>query len=101
MQRRQFLSGAIGAVSLNSFPYHLFAGDTKKYASDKIKLGPRKIELTRLAMGTGTHGGGKHSNQTRLGFQGVADLFHAAYDQGITFWDSADQYGSHPYLKEA
>lgn len=103
MNRRHFLrTGAIGAVSLSNFPYHLFAGEKKKYATDKIKLGPRKIELSRLAMGTGTHGGRGSSNQTRkLGFDGVADLFRAAYDQGITFWDSADQYGSHPYLKAA
>jgi predicted aldo/keto reductase-like oxidoreductase len=31
----------------------------------------------------------------------VAELFRAAYDNGITFWDSADQYGTHPHLKEA
>jgi len=102
MNRRKFLrAGAIGAVSLHAFPYHLFASETKKYATDKIFLGPRKIELSRLAMGTGTHGGNKHSNQTKLGTQGLADLFRAGYDQGVTFWDSADQYGSHPNLKEA
>lgn len=102
MNRRNFLrTGAAGALSLQNFPYHLFASETKKFANDKIVLGPRKIETSRLAMGTGTHGGNKHSNQTRLGLQGVSDLFHAAYDRGINFWDSADQYGSHPYLRQA
>jgi aryl-alcohol dehydrogenase-like predicted oxidoreductase len=53
-------------------------------------------------MGTGTHGGHGSSNQTRqLGYKGVAELFRAGYDQGINFWDSADQYGSHTYLREA
>jgi aryl-alcohol dehydrogenase-like predicted oxidoreductase len=53
-------------------------------------------------MGTGTHGSNGSSNQTRqLGYQGVAELFRAAYDQGVNFWDSADQYGSHTYLREA
>jgi predicted aldo/keto reductase-like oxidoreductase len=28
-------------------------------------------------------------------------MFKAAYDQGVTFWDSADQYGSHPHLRAA
>jgi len=28
-------------------------------------------------------------------------LLRAAFDDGINFWDSADQYGSHPNLKEA
>ena len=51
-------------------------------------------------MGTGTNGAGGSSNQTRkLGVGGVAELFKAAYDQGLTFWDSADQYGSHPHLR--
>ena len=36
-----------------------------------------------------------------LGYQGVAELFRAGYDQGVNFWDSADQYGSHTYLREA
>lgn len=103
MNRRSFLTtSALGAVSLQSFPHHLFASSTKKYASDRVKLGPMKVELSRLAMGTGTNGSGGSSNQTKkLGLSGVADLFRAAFDQGVTFWDSADQYGSHPHLKEA
>jgi aryl-alcohol dehydrogenase-like predicted oxidoreductase len=105
MKRREFLrstAAAAGTVSLSAFPYHLFAAPTKKYASDKVKLGPRGVELSRLAMGTGTNGSGGSSNQTKkLGLQGMADLFKAAYDQGVNFWDSADQYGSHPHLKTA
>src|SRR5689334_10735286 len=103
MNRRNFLkAGAAGFVSLNQFPHHLFAGPVPKHATDRITLGPRKIQLSRLAMGTGTHGGGGSSNQTRkLGYKGVAELFRAAYDQGVTFWDAADQYGSHTYLREA
>jgi aryl-alcohol dehydrogenase-like predicted oxidoreductase len=67
-----------------------------------VKLGPKGVELSRLAMGTGTNGGGGSSNQTKkLGVQGIADLFKAAYDQGVTFWDSADQYGSHPHVRNA
>lgn len=103
MNRRQFLraTGA-GTVSLTAFPYHLFAADKKRFANDRILLGPRKIPISRLAMGTGTVGGGGSSNQTRkLGYQGVAELMRAAFDQGVTFWDSADQYGSHTYLREA
>jgi aryl-alcohol dehydrogenase-like predicted oxidoreductase len=60
-----------------------------------------KVEVSRLAMGTGTNGAGGSSNQTRkLGLGGVADLLKAGYDQGITFWDSADQYGTHAHLRE-
>ena len=103
MNRRNFLrKAAAGTIALHSFPYHLFANGTKKYATDRIKLGPRGVELSRLAMGTGTDGVGGSSNQTRkLGMAGLANLFDAAYDQGVTFWDSADQYGTHPHVKEA
>ncbi len=107
MNRRTFLRrglrhGTAAAVSLNAFPYHLFAANSRKSASDRVRLGPAGVELSRLAMGTGTNGGGGSSNQTKkLGMQGLADLFKAAHDQGVNFWDSADQYGTHPFLKLA
>jgi aryl-alcohol dehydrogenase-like predicted oxidoreductase len=104
MKRRNFLckgAAATGMVALHSFPYHLFAG-TKKLATDRVTLGPRKVEVSRLAMGTGTNGSGGSSNQTKkLGVKGLGDLFKAAYDQGVTFFDSADQYGTHPHVREA
>jgi len=103
MLRRSFLKQGLGtAVALNSFPYRLFAGTEKKQASDRILLGPRKVPVSRLAQGSGTNGVGGSSNQTRkLGLHGLADLYRAAYDHGITLWDSADQYGTHPHVREA
>lgn len=103
MKRREFIrGGTAGTIALGAFPPHLFAGSTRKMASDRVKLGPMKVELSRLAMGTGTNGSGGSSNQTKkLGVQGIADLFRAGYDNGLTFWDSADQYGSHPHLRAA
>jgi aryl-alcohol dehydrogenase-like predicted oxidoreductase len=53
-------------------------------------------------MGTGTNGVGGSSNQTRkMGVQGLADLFKFGFDHGLTFWDSADQYGTHLHMKAA
>jgi aryl-alcohol dehydrogenase-like predicted oxidoreductase len=105
MKRRNFIrttAAAATGVSLHSFPYPLFASTTKKNAEDRIKLGPMKVEMSRLAMGTGTNGGGGSSNQTKkMGVSGMADLFKAGYDKGLNFWDSADQYGTHPHLREA
>jgi len=106
MKRRDFfVSSATGvgaAIALDNLPFHLFASAAKKYATDRVRLGPMHVEVSRLAMGTGTNGVGGSSNQTRkLGLGGLAALFKAAYDQGVTFWDSADQYGTHPHLKEA
>lgn len=101
MQRRHFMKAGAALLALENFPHHLYAG-TKKSAQDRILLGPAKVPVSRLAMGTGTNGVGGSSNQTKkLGFKGVSELFRAAFDQGVFFWDSADQYGSHPHLKEA
>jgi len=62
-----------------AFPYHLYAGTTKKSATDRVTLGPKKIQLARLAMGSGTSGVGGSSNQTRkLGVNGLAELIRAA-----------------------
>lgn len=102
MNRREFLASgaALAGAALARFP--LAAAATQKLATDRVLLGPMKVPVTRLAMGTGTNGYGGSSNQTRrLGVRGVADLLQAACDQGVLFWDSADQYGSHPHLKEA
>jgi 1-deoxyxylulose-5-phosphate synthase len=106
MDRRKFLIGATAAAGfLTLDPFNIRAGikvGSRMYAHDKIKLGKTGIEVSRMAIGTGTNGWGKRSNQTReLGIQGLADLLQAAYDQGVFFWDSADQYGTHPHLKEA
>lgn len=98
MNRREFLFSSGTAA----FPYHLFAGTQRKFATDRVKLGPMGVEASRLAMGTGTVGMGGSSNQTRkLGLKGLAELLRGAYDQGVTFFDSADQYGTHPHVKEA
>ena len=102
MNRRHFLRAGAAAVSLSNFPHPVYASETKKSATDRVKLGPMGIEVSRLAQGSGTNGAGGSSNQTRkLGTQGLADLFKAAYDNGVTFWDSADQYGTHPHVKLA
>src|SRR5215471_2387551 len=105
MNRRDFFlrsAATAGALAFEQFPYAAFAGTTKKNATDRVRLGPMKVEVSRLAQGSGTNGVGGSSNQTRkLGVQGLADLFNAAYDQGVTFWDCADQYGTHPHVRLA
>ncbi|MDZ7288789.1 MAG: aldo/keto reductase [candidate division KSB1 bacterium] len=105
MQRREFIKyTAVTASALTFSPFiNLSTAEIKKkYANDMVTLGKTGIKASRLAMGTGTNGINRHSRQTeRLGLRGLAELLRAAYDQGINFWDSADQYGTHPHLKEA
>lgn len=103
MKRRHFIKhGLAGAALLSAFPYELLAGQKKLYPYDRVNLGNTGITMSRMAMGTGTNGYGGSSNQTRsLGIRGVADLLQAGFDEGINFWDTADQYGSHPHVREA
>ncbi|MGI8907543.1 MAG: aldo/keto reductase [Candidatus Sumerlaeaceae bacterium] len=102
MNRREFMRTMSGAALAASFPYHLLAAATPRAATDRLTLGPRKIPLSRLAMGTGSNGWGRNSNQTRkLGLEGLAAHLQAAYADGVTFWDAADQYGTHPHLAQA
>jgi aryl-alcohol dehydrogenase-like predicted oxidoreductase len=103
MNRRDFfLRGATGLAALRNFPHHLFAGATPKNATDRVMLGPRGVEVSRLAMGTGTNGVGGSTNQTRqLGVNGLAALLKHGVDNGLNFWDSADQYGTHLHMKAA
>jgi len=103
MKRRQFVKATLaGSALLSAFPYEVLAGEKKLYPYDRVKLGDTGIEMSRMAMGTGTRGFGGSSNQTRqLGIKGVSDMLRAAFDSGINFWETADQYGSHPHVREA
>jgi 1-deoxyxylulose-5-phosphate synthase len=107
MKRRDFLrcgSAAAGTalLGLHWFPHQLTAAAAKKTAQDLVTLGRTGIQVTRLAQGTGTNGVNKRSNQIRtMGDAGLADLLVRGVDNGVRFWDLADQYGSHPHAKRA
>ncbi len=72
-----------------------------KSPTDKVTLGKSGIQVSLIGMGTGSIGSGQASNQTRLGIKGFARVVGHALDQGVCFFDVADQYGSHVYLREA
>lgn len=106
MHRREFiLRSTTTAAFLASHPILNALANTplptKFNAHDTVTLGSTGIKTSRLAMGTGTVGSGHHSHQTALGMQGLSDLLRNGYDNGLTFFDSADGYGSHPHVAEA
>jgi hypothetical protein len=68
---------------------------------EQVPFGSTGLTVSRLAFGTGSHGWDHRSEQTDLGIEGLARLLCAAYDAGVTFWDGADMYGSHPHLARA
>jgi predicted aldo/keto reductase-like oxidoreductase len=94
MHRRHFLQTAFGAAASRA----VWGAPGTLRASDVVQLGPDKIRLTRLAIGTGTKGG---SIQRLLGVDGVADMLQFGYDQGVFFWETADTYRTHPHVAAA
>jgi aryl-alcohol dehydrogenase-like predicted oxidoreductase len=109
MKRRDFIVHAargLGAAWVGSRGVAAWASAptalAKKFAaSDTVVLGQTGIKTSRLAVGTGTIGFGRHSNQTALGLEGLSELLLNGYDNGLRFFDAADAYGSHPHVAEA
>ncbi len=107
MNRRDFLTTAGAATAAVAL-----AGSTASAARtlrnslpespvSTVTLGKSGVKVSLVGMGTGSHGSGQASNQTRLGVDGFTRVVRHALDRGIRFFDVADQYGSHVYLKEA
>ena len=111
--RRQFITTALaGAGVLAAGPELLSAAEGKKKAvakgqvakgraTDIVTLGSTGIKTTRIAQGTGWTGGGRSSAHTRLGEKDFTTLVRHSIDEGIAFMDTADLYGSMPYLGKA
>jgi hypothetical protein len=71
-----------------------------RHANDVIELGPAKLKVSRMAIGSGTWGAGGSSEQLRqLGTDGLADLWWNGYDKGVFLLDTADTYGTHGAIK--
>lgn len=104
MNRRKFIkTGVAGMAGISAFGAGMvsFGCAPGEVRVDKVKLGNSGLKVSRIAMGTGTTGYNKGSNQTRLGMDKFVEIAHHAYERGITFYDMADGYGSHPYVGEA
>lgn len=112
MKRRDFLLDAMRGLGSAWAASHLSlkgvgrAAELPKLpqkfnAHDMVTLGSTGIRTSRLAMGTGTHGSGHHSDQTALGMSSLTALLLNGYENGLRFFDSADSYGSHPYVASA
>jgi len=67
----------------------------------QVELGSTGLVVSRFCFGTGTDGWSGRSRQTDLGHEKLVRLLRLAYDLGVTFWDTADQYGSHPHVRDA
>ena len=62
-----------------------------------LELGQSKLAVSRLCFGTLTMG----PLQANLSLRDGRDLLLAAFGAGINFLDTAELYGTYPYIKEA
>ncbi len=103
--RRKFLQTCAAGVAAVASNANAFANwktfPILDHRLGRVKLGKTGLTVSRLAMGTGTNGWRQQSNQTRLGMKNFVGMAEYAYGSGLTFFDAADTYGSHAYLREA
>lgn len=101
--RRHFLKALSGVAALSAsglITPHLLASPNKSFkGSDIVTLGDTGLQVSRLAQGTGTSGGGQSSAFTRMGKASFDRLLQHSLDRGITLIDMADLYGTHPFVK--
>jgi predicted aldo/keto reductase-like oxidoreductase len=103
--RRDFLARstlAVGAAALAA------RGATAADAAPKITrgtdvvtLGKTGIQTTVLGMGTGSNGVRRSSRQLRLGQAEFTRVIRHGIDRGLRYVDTADQYGTHIFVREA
>lgn len=99
--RREFIKSAsvlAGAAFVSCSPLKTTGEKPKLTATNQVTLGKTGLKLSRLGIGTGTRGG---SVQRELGHGGFNRLIRYAYDQGITYIDTADSYKTHEWVREA
>jgi predicted aldo/keto reductase-like oxidoreductase len=90
--RRDFLKTSVAAGVLSGLG---IAQSTKRTATDWVTLGKSNVKVTRLAFGTGTHGG---RVQRELGQPEFTRLVRHAYDRGIRFFETAESYHGMPEM---
>lgn len=99
ISRRAFVGRtAAGLAGALAVPGLVSAAPVRRTAADLVPLG-RGVRVSRLGLGTGSHGGGV---QRGIGQQEFNRLVAHALDRGVTFFDTADNYGGmHEMLREA
>lgn len=105
LHRREFLAGALAGVGGMLVGQRANAAELKSPKPfdpyEKVQLGKTELKMTKVGLGTGAGGYNQQSNQTRLGQEKFTALVRGCLDRGMNWFDAADLYGSHPFLKAA
>jgi len=91
-----FLKTGLAATGTGGpFAGNATAAPPKKSATDWVTVGKSNVKVTRLALGTGTHGG---RAQRALGQEQFTKLARHAYDNGVRFFETAKSYPGMPEM---
>lgn len=99
--RREFMCQAAGAVATAVVVTSSREVSAQPRPREQCGIGKTGLSCSWLGMGTGTAGWAGSSAQTRRGRQHFVDLLEYAYAQGVNYFDLADMYGSHDFMREA
>ena len=103
ISRRNFLRKSAEAITVATVGAELIANaeatTVVRTASDWVPLGRKaKVRIPRLGMGTGSING---QVQRDLGQAGFNKLIAYAYERGVHYIDTADNYKTHEMIREA
>jgi len=98
ISRRDFIRTSAQIAGVAAITKEIGAATVVRAASDQVTLGRTGVKLSRLGMGTGSING---QIQRDLGQEGFTRLLHYAYDHGITYIDTAENYKTHGMVREA
>ncbi len=105
ISRREFIRRSAEVVTVAAVSNELIApaeaAPLVRTAGDWVRLGKlnkQMIKIPRLGLGTGTTNG---KTQRDLGADGFNALVKYAYDRGVRYIDTADNYKTHEFVREA
>jgi predicted aldo/keto reductase-like oxidoreductase len=104
VNRREFISFAAGLfVAGAAMGVGSIAGVVHPKTTNIRVLGNTGLSCSYLGIGTGTRGSGPGITELTMKLTGeqIVALLEYAYVQGITYFDLADRYGSHNYMRLA
>lgn len=101
--RRDFIRQSAEVITVTALGAELMAeaAPAVATATDWVPLGrlnKQKIKIPRLGLGTGTSNG---RTQRDLGTEGFNNLIKYAYERGVRYIDTADNYKTHEFVREA
>ncbi|MBM3462646.1 MAG: aldo/keto reductase [Armatimonadetes bacterium] len=70
-------------------------------STPRVRLGTRGPEVSRLCFGLGSSGCGSHSLQSRRPPEEIAAFLLEGISEGVTWWDTSDDYGTHRHIAHA